>query len=354
VSAGTFVLGNKTAFGASAVAINGVSVSANTNLSGANAIGNTATLGGTNTFTGTNNIEFSGTVTATGNRTITNNLSGGVLTLSGPVNLSSNAVNNTVTVGGTGNTTISGVIANGGTATAANLTKTGNAALTLSAANTYGGVTTINGGTLNANNATGSATGTGAIVVNSGGTLAGTGAVSGGVTVNSGGNLSPGASPESLAVGALSLMAGSTFIYEINSSLSFAVGADLVNVALGGNTVIDTTGAGVSLSVSDLAATPVLYANKFTLMSYDATKTPIGTFAGRPEGSLVTIGVTDYSIHYADMAPGVNFDAPAAGTGFNYVTLTAVPEARAFLLVGLVCIVFGAARIFAARRLQTS
>jgi autotransporter-associated beta strand protein len=354
LSAGTFVLGNKAAFGTSAVGINGVSMSANTNLSGANAIGNTATLGATNTFTGANNIQFSGTVTATGSRTITNNMSGANLTLSGPVNLSSNATNNTVTIGGTGNTTISGAIANGGTATASNLTKSGNGILALTGANTYAGVTTINGGTLAANNTSGSATGTGAIVVNSGGTLAGTGSVSGAVTVNSGGKLSPGASPESLAVGALSLMAGSAFIYEINSSLSFAAGADLVNVALGGNTVIDTTGAGVTLSVSDLATTPVVYANKFTLLSYDATKTPIGTFAGTPEGSLVTIGVTDYSIHYADLSPGVNFDAPVAGTGFNYVTLTAVPEARSFLLVGLVCVVLGAARLLSARRLQTS
>jgi hypothetical protein len=101
-------------------------------------------------------------------------------------------------------------------------------------------------------------------------------------------------------VGALSLLAGSTFVYEINSSLPFAVGADLVNVALGGVALIDTTGAGVTLSVSDLAATPI-----------------------------------------ADISPGVNFDAPAAGTGFNYVTLTAVPEASAVLFGGLICLVIG-------------
>jgi hypothetical protein len=97
----------------------------------------------------------------------------------------------------------------------------------------------------------------------------------------------------------------------------------------------------VTLSVDDVAVTDVLYANKLTLLSYDATKAPIGTFAGRPEGSLVTIGVTDYAIHYADIEPGLNFDAPASGTGFNYVTLTAVPEADAFILGGLICMVVG-------------
>jgi autotransporter-associated beta strand protein len=119
LSAGSFVLGNKAAFGTSSVAINGVSVSANTDLSGANAIANiVTTLGGDNTFTGTNNIEFTGSVTQTASRTITNNMSGGILKFSGPLNLSSNASNNTLTINGSGNTTISGVIANGGTSTA--------------------------------------------------------------------------------------------------------------------------------------------------------------------------------------------------------------------------------------------
>jgi autotransporter-associated beta strand protein len=218
--------------------------------------------------------------------------------------------------------------------------KSGSGTWTLSGANPYTGTTTINAGILQVN---GSITGGGAVTVNNGGTLAGTGAITGAVTVNSGGKLSPGASPESLAVGALSLMAGSTFVYGIDSSLPFAIGADLVNVALTGNTLIDTTGAGVTLNVNDLATTPVVYANKFTLLSYDATKAPIGTFAGRPEGSIVTIGLSSFTIRYEDIAPGVNFDAPAAGTGFKYVTLSAVPEASSVLFGGLVCIVLGVA-----------
>lgn len=68
----------------------------------------------------------------------------------------------------------------------------------------------MNGGTLLANNTTGSATGTGGVVVN-GGTFGGTGSVVGGVTIGSAGTLSPGASIESLATGALTFNAGSTF-----------------------------------------------------------------------------------------------------------------------------------------------
>jgi fibronectin-binding autotransporter adhesin len=153
LSKGTFVLGNKSAFGTGTVAANGVSISASTDLSGTSAIGNaTVNFGGNNTFTGSNNIEFSGTVTETASRTVTNNMSAGSLTFSGPVNLSSNATNNTLTVTGTGNTSIGGAIANGGTSTASNLTKSGAGALTLTAANTYSGTTRSGAGTLNVNN----------------------------------------------------------------------------------------------------------------------------------------------------------------------------------------------------------
>ncbi len=64
--------------------------------------------------------------------------------------------------------------------------------LVLSGANTYGGVTAIDNGTLQASNATGSATGTGAVNVNNGGTLAGDGTISGTVTNYDGGTISPG------------------------------------------------------------------------------------------------------------------------------------------------------------------
>lgn len=149
LSSGNLVVGNKAAFGSGTVAINNITtVSASTNLSGANAVANTATLGGNSTFTGTNNIEFSGTVTATGSRTITNNIAGASLTFSGPINLSSSATARTVTFGGSGNTVISGSIANGN-GSVSSLVYSGSASLTLSgAANSYSGGTIINNGTV--------------------------------------------------------------------------------------------------------------------------------------------------------------------------------------------------------------
>ncbi len=104
------------------------------------------TVNGTNTLTlGTGGI----TVASNNNQTVAAPLAlgapqswlnngTGTFAVSGTVDLGTN----TLTVGGTGAVTISGVVSNGG------LTKTGANTLTLSGANTYAGVTTISGGVL--------------------------------------------------------------------------------------------------------------------------------------------------------------------------------------------------------------
>ena len=145
---GTLILGNKAAFGIGPVAWNGVTTSASTDLSGANAIANNGTIGATgNVFNGTNNLELSGTLTNSVSPTITNNISGGILTMSNTLNLSSNATNRTFAFSGTGNTSVTGVIANGG-GSVSNIVKAGAGTLTLSGPNTYTGTTTISAGTV--------------------------------------------------------------------------------------------------------------------------------------------------------------------------------------------------------------
>lgn len=114
------------------------------------------------------------------------------------------ALSSTLTTGGNNSsTTFNGLITGAG-----GLVKSGTGTFTLApatAGNTYGGGTTVNGGTLSVNNTTGSGVGGGNVTVNSGGTLGGNGLVgtagdASNVTVNLGGHLAPGNSPGTLTV----------------------------------------------------------------------------------------------------------------------------------------------------------
>jgi autotransporter-associated beta strand protein len=80
----------------------------------------------------------------TGTYTFTNNSLTNTLTFAGGVQggTGGTAAAKTLTITGSGNTAVSGIIANGGS-TALALTKTGGGTLTLTGANTYTGITTV-------------------------------------------------------------------------------------------------------------------------------------------------------------------------------------------------------------------
>jgi hypothetical protein len=84
-----------------------------------------------------------------------------------------------------------------------------NGTVNLTGASTYSGGTTISGGTLQANNTTGSATGSGNVHVNAGGVLSGSGIIApgagNGITIASGGLLAPGFDPLGVASGVMAL-----------------------------------------------------------------------------------------------------------------------------------------------------
>lgn len=325
LSAGTFVLGDKSAFGTSTVGINGVSISASTDLSGANAIGNTVTLGGNNSFTGSNNVEFSGSVTETGSRTITNNISNANLTLSGGVSLSNSATNRTLTVTGSGNTLINSVISNGASS-ASSLIKDGGGILTLTGTNIYSGGTTINNGTLLVNGTSG--TGSGAVTVNTNGILGGSGSIAGNVNL-SGGSIAPGNSPGALSIGGNLNMTSGTYSYQVDSDP--VATADRLNVT--GN--LSIAAGAITFSPSDLGSTLLAMGTRFTVINYGGTWNN-GTFIGLPNHSTsLVIGLNRFQIDYDSTVGGSNFTGGDLGAGSHYLTITAVPEAGAFLTVGL-------------------
>jgi autotransporter-associated beta strand protein len=158
-----------------------------------------------------------------------------------------------------GTTTFAGAIT--GTAT---LTKRGDASQILSGDNSLGAVSLSAGSLLfNGSNTTGT-------VTVSGGTLGGSGSVSGAVTVNSGGHLAPGASIESMGLGALTLNAGSIIDIELGAPGT----SDLLSI----NGALTLNGGSVNLI--DLGG---LDAGTYTLAVYGSKVGSIATL-GTPTG----------------------------------------------------------------------
>lgn len=195
------------------------------------------------------------------------------------------------------------------------LVKIGDGVVKFSGANTYKGTTTVTAGTLLLN---GSHTGGGDYTVSAGAVLGGSGSTQSNVNVY--GTLSPGSSIESLGVGSIAFNNGSTFAYELNTSM---LNADLL---YGGDGSTLTIGGTVTLSLSDLGSNAlVLPGTKFTLISYDGAWNG-GTFDGYADDSQFVLGSNTWLLNYNDLLPGVNFPLDALANGTSFVTITAVPE----------------------------
>jgi fibronectin-binding autotransporter adhesin len=126
--------------------------------------------------------------------------SSGTAAQAGTINLNGAAVNFNIAAGSVPNQgpdlLVSAVIADG--SAASSLIKMGTGTMTLTAANSYTGGTTVSAGRLYMNggiSGTSSGIGTGTVTVNSGGTFAGSGSITNGagVKINSGGSLASGA-----------------------------------------------------------------------------------------------------------------------------------------------------------------
>lgn len=163
--------------------------------------------------------------------------------------------------------------------------------------------TTVNGGTLVINNTSGSATGAGAVTVNTGGTLTGKGLISGAVSLNAGATLAPGeASVGSISAGALTLAAESKIIWEANNP----VDADVLTVT--GANGLTINGGTVSL-YNPGTTDPLTAVGVFDLIKY----------SGALNGALTNLTL--------DPATQIAGRIYTLGLGANGVTLTIATEA---------------------------
>ena len=141
--------------------------------------------------------------------------------------------------------TYAGAIGNHGTGSLVVKSSQSGGVLNLQGGNDYSGDTTVTNATLMVNNAVGSATGSGNVLVQNAGVLSGNGTIAGSVIVASGGRLAIGNGTDSLTIGNnLTLNSGSTTVLQVqhlplnNSSLSvgnnLTFGGALIVTNLGG------------------------------------------------------------------------------------------------------------------------
>lgn len=156
----------------------------------------------------------------------------------------------------------------------------GGATVTLTNANTFTGGTVVSDGLLILSNATGSAVGTGGVLVQANGQLGGTGAAAGLTTVESGGSVAPGNSP-----GALTL---EDVTFESGSTLNAQLGGTTAGTGYDQLIVNGTATLGGTLQLQYFSAFHAVLGDSFVILSADVLNDAFDTVTF-PDGQLWAI-----------------------------------------------------------------
>jgi len=201
----------------------------------------------------------------------------------------------------------------------------------LSNANTYSGNTTVTNSTLTVDNTSGSATGTGNVVINGAtsgsvivGQLTGNGSIAGNVYINSGALLAPGAAGVgNLTIGSLSLAANTTLTF------NFASGLSNTQVIITNPNGLTLNGSNVNLFNAADGSTWATLGN-YTLFDVSGSVGGTGLAAlsvNNPQPGLAytfTDNGTAVQVDLANIAPTNNWSANGNGTWGNSANWSAL------------------------------
>ncbi len=264
-------------------------------------------------------------------------------TIAGTLNIGTHAGSTlTLTDNGSGGTQAYSAAVTGATTFAGMLTKTGSGTWNLDRPLGYGGGSQVNAGTLLANNASGSATGSGPVAVNSGATLGGGGTIAGDVTVNGGATLAPGNSPGRLNLGGnLTLASGSTLAIELGGT---AAGSEYDQVLLAGALTLGGSNLRVSLVNGFTLGVGQVGTSFVILDNASSTDLTGGSFANAPGGLYTDANGNVFQVNYAanaDSGPLPN------DVSLTFLGSAPIPEPSTWTML---LIASGGALLGAARR----
>ncbi|MFN6045322.1 MAG: hypothetical protein ACK49I_07590, partial [Verrucomicrobiota bacterium] len=137
---------------------------------------------------------------------------------------------------------------------------------------------------------------------------------------------------ESIGASSVSFMNGSTYAYELNSSV---LGGDLLYTT-GALSIASAT----TLSLTELATGTLAMNGKLTLISYGTWNGGLFTYNGNTlnNGDKFTLGSNEWLFKYDDTTGGSNFLSDQAGAT-RYITMTVVPEPNVAMMVGSLALV---------------